>query len=133
MESDESQPIPPAERGPQPGTVGVEQPAPGVVIVTLAGEHDLATRQGFSDALEQAGDAANILVDLSGCTFMDSTTIGVLVVAFQAQSQRGRRLELTIPPAARALQRTAEVAGLTTFLTIHESREAGLASIQSEL
>lgn len=131
METDEPERIPPPARGTQLGTVEVEVHAAGVVIVTLRGEHDLNTKPDLSEALARAGDHADVLVDLSECSFIDSTVIGALVLAFQAQSERGRRLELTISPGANTIQRVAKIAGLTTFLSIHETRSAGLASIQS--
>ena len=131
MEPDEPERTSPPASGPPPGTVEVEPHAPDVVVVALRGEHDLNTRQLFSEALARAGDDGNVLVDLSECSFIDSTIIGVLVLAFQAQTKRGRRLELAIPPAAQAIQRVATIAGLRTFLSIHETRSAGLASIQS--
>jgi anti-anti-sigma factor len=117
--------------GPVPGTVALERIAPAVAIVTLCGEHDLTTRAAIADALERAGDESNVLVDLSECSFIDSTVIGVLVLAFQSFSEQGRRLELAIPPGAAAIQRVAKVAGLTTFLSIHETRSAGLESISA--
>jgi anti-sigma B factor antagonist len=131
METDEPEGTPPPACGPEPGTVEVEPHAPGVVIVSLRGEHDLNSKQVLTEVLASASAGADVLVDLSECTFMDSTVIGVLVLAFRAQSERGRRLELAIPPAAHAVQRVATIAGLTTFLPIHETRSAGLASIQS--
>jgi hypothetical protein len=57
--------------------------------------------------------------------------IGALVLAYQVQNERGRRLELTIPPGATTIRRVAKIAGLTTFLSIHETRSAGIASFQS--
>ena len=129
MEPHESERTPAAASRPRPGTVSLERPAAGVVIVTLEGEHDLNTRPDLVDALARAGDAAGVLVDLTECTFIDSTVIGVLVVAFQTAEQSGRRFELTIPDDARAIRRVATVAGLTTFLTIHGTRAAGLESI----
>jgi anti-sigma B factor antagonist len=130
MDSGEPERIPPPPRGPEPGSVEVETCAPGAIVVTLRGEHDLNTRGAFSDALESAGGEADVLVDLSACSFIDSTMIGALVLAFQTRSERGHRIELTIPAAAHAIQRVAKVAGLTTFMTIHETREEGLASIR---
>jgi anti-sigma B factor antagonist len=117
--------------GPVPGTVALERPAPAVAVVTLRGEHDLTTRAAIDNALTRAGDESHVLVDLSECTFIDSTVIGALVRAFQSFGERGRRLELTIPPDAKAIQRVAKVAGLTTFLAIHETRDAGLESISA--
>ena len=53
---------------------------PGVHIVTLHGELDIASADGLADALvEVAG--STVVVDLSGLTFMDSSGIGALVVA----------------------------------------------------
>jgi anti-anti-sigma factor len=131
MEPAEPERTPPAVSGLEPGTVEVEPHAPNVVVVTLRGEHDLTTKQLVSEALARAGTGADVLVDLSECSFIDSTIIGVLVLALQAQTELGRRLELAIAPDARAVQRVATIAGLATFLSIHDTRSAGLASIQS--
>lgn len=130
MEIGEPERIPLPAGGSPLATVEVEVHATGVVTVTLSGEHDLNTKPHLSEALARAGANANVLVDLSECSFIDSTVIGVLVLAYQTQSERGRRLELTIPPSATTIQRVAKIAGLTTFLSIHETRSAGLASIQ---
>jgi anti-anti-sigma factor len=110
--------------------VEVTTDAPGAVVVTLRGEHDLNSRPAVAAALARACERADVLVDLSECAFIDSTIIGVLVAAFQAQAESGRRLELTVPPDAHALRRVTEIAGLATFMTIHETRIAGLASIR---
>ncbi len=99
--------------------------------MSLRGEHDLATRSAIDDALARAGAESDVLVDLSECCFIDSTVIGALLLAFQSFGERGRRLELAIPPGAAAIQRVATVAGLTTFLTIHETRAAGLESMSA--
>ena len=129
MEPDEYERRGAAASRPRPGTVSLERPAAGVVIVTLGGEHDLNTRPQLGEALARAGDAIGVLVDLTDCAFIDSTVIGVLVVAFQTAAESGRRFELTIPEDARAIRRVATVAGLTTFMTIHGTRAAGLESI----
>jgi len=117
--------------GPRPSAILVERHAPGVVLVTLRGEHDLNTRPQLGDALARAAGEASVLVDLSECDFIDSTVIGALVVTSQTVTERGRRFELVIPADAKAVQRVARVAGLATFLTIHETREAGLASVSA--
>jgi anti-anti-sigma factor len=131
MESDEAERREAPAAGPVPGIVELEHHAPHVAIVTLRGEHDLTTRAAINDALTRAGDGSHVLVDLSECSFIDSTVIGVLVLAFQAYGEQGRRLELAIPPSASAVQRVAKVTGLTTFFAIHETRSAGLESISA--
>ena len=131
MESDEAERRAAPVDGAVQGTVALERHAPGVAIVTLRGEHDLSTRAEINATLARVGGESDVLVDLSECTFIDSSVIGALVAAFQAFAERGRRLELAIPPDAVTIQRVAQVAGLATFLAIHETREAGLASISA--
>ena len=131
MESDEAERGSAPVDGAEPGTVALERHAPGVAIVTLRGEHDLATRAEINATLARVGGEADVLVDLSQCSFIDSSVIGALVAAFQTFAERGRRLELAIPSEAVTIQRVAKVAGVATFLAIHETREAGLASISA--
>jgi len=129
MKSDEAERRAAPVEGRVPGTVALERHAPGVAIVTLRGDHDLATRAEINATLARVGGEADVLVDLSECSFIDSSVIGALVAAFQTLAEGGRRLELAIPSDAVTIQRVAQVAGLATFLAIHETREAGLASI----
>ena len=125
----DDRPHDPPARGRIAPPVEVTTEADGAVAVTLRGEHDLNSRPAVAEAIARACERAGVLVDLSECSFIDSTIIGVLVAAFRAQSERGGRLELAIPPGAREILRVAQIAGLQTFMVIHESRLAGLASI----
>jgi anti-anti-sigma factor len=131
MESNDEAERPAPAGDPAPGSVTLERHSPAVAIVTLRGEHDLSTRAEISATLARAGDEAGVLVDLSECSFIDSSVIGALVLAFQTLADQGRRFELVIPAEAAVIKRVAKVAGLTTFLTIHETRDAGLASISA--
>ena len=89
----------------QPPSQGVEvevQPARApqyAAIVSLRGEHDLATAPVIRDALSAVfGD---VLVDLSECTFVDSTVIGALIAASQDLQREGHTLALVVPPGER--------------------------------
>jgi hypothetical protein len=66
-------PTPPPCNEPLPGTVQVEHHVPGLALVSVHGEHDLSTTPELTQALEQAAAHSNVLVDLSDCSFMDST------------------------------------------------------------
>ena len=65
-------------------------------MVSFGGDLDLYTaascRQALSDAI--ATGARQVLVDLSGTTAIDSTAIGVLIVAENALQRRGGSLVL---------------------------------------
>jgi anti-anti-sigma factor len=113
-------------------TIRLELHAPDIAVVTLTGEHDLASKADLADVLARASAQRYVLVDLGECTFLDSTVLSLLVLTCQSQWERDGRLELVIPRDTSAIQRVMTIAGLTTFLTIHETREDGLARLEAD-
>jgi anti-anti-sigma factor len=111
--------------------VEVDLSLPGVAVVTMHGEHDLSSKQRVSEALEKAGARRDVFVDLTECTFMDSSVIATFFRARTALELRGGRLELIIPPSAIAVRRVAELTVLDAILRIHESRDAALVSLRT--
>ena len=74
------------EASPQRGQITVERHGV-VLIVSFRGEHDVATADLVRDLLDEAGREVDIIVvDLTAVTFMDSTIVGVLFTAYQADS-----------------------------------------------
>jgi anti-sigma B factor antagonist len=69
-----------------------------VPIVQLVGELDIssvpALRQQLTELLASDGD---VVVDLSGLTFMDSSGISVLIVAHKRARSQGRKMTLRRP------------------------------------
>jgi anti-anti-sigma regulatory factor len=65
-----------------------------------------------SEALSHASQQSNVLVDLSECTFADSSQINSLLIANMQLQQRGGRVEVVIPPDASAVQRITAITGL---------------------
>jgi anti-anti-sigma factor len=103
-------------------TVSVTFPADGAgwaAVVSLAGEHDILTKEEVSHALR--APAGNVLVDLSGCTFVDSTVIGELVRAARSRADDDRQLALVVPSSNESVWRTLEIARVGTLVTILES------------
>jgi anti-anti-sigma factor len=113
----------------EPG-VDVEHPAAGLAIVSLRGEHDLGTRLALAETLAEAGNGRDLLVDLSECTFLDSTVLGVLLAAAQEREAAGSQLGLVVPPETHIVYRITSVAGIAAFLPIYQSREAGAAGLR---
>jgi anti-anti-sigma factor len=88
-------------------------------VVWVRGEQDIATRVHLSVTIAQAArfDDADIVVDLSGVTFMDASTIGALVVARNRLSARSRSLCVRAPsPRAR---RVIDLCGLEGMIDEH--------------
>jgi anti-sigma B factor antagonist len=113
-----------------PAAVEIEFPEPGIACVRLRGEHDLASKQPLTEALTAAAAHPHVFVDLSECTFMDSSVVATLIVTHRDLGQRGGRLGLVIPPEARAIRRVAEITALAAVLPIHETPTAAVASFR---
>jgi anti-sigma B factor antagonist len=64
------------------------------VVVEVAGELDLATAPQLQDGLRRTLDAGtrNVVVDLAGVGFMDSSALGTLVLVFKAMRDDDGRL-----------------------------------------
>ncbi len=87
-------------------------------VVWVRDEHDGATRVHLSVVLTDAArlDDADIVVDLSGVTFMDASTIGALVAAGDQLRVLSRSLSVRNPsPPARRL---FELCGLTQLIEV---------------
>jgi len=72
----------------------------GTHVVVLAGELDVATAQRVEDEMQaiQATDAAQIILDLSRLTFMDSSGVHLIARATARCTVSGARLRLRPGP-----------------------------------
>ena len=102
--------------------VSSERDEHGCVYVTVVGELDPHTAQELEVALET--DAAEFVVDLVDCEFIDSTALGVLVAA------RGRVRRLALIAPGLEVKRTLEISGLDRIIPVFGSRGSlgGLAA-----
>jgi anti-anti-sigma factor len=87
-----------------------------VAVVSLNGEHDLATSEGVRVALAPLLGA--VLVDLSRCDFVDSTVIGVLLERAEELTSDGYRLELVAPPEGSSAARALEITGVAELVRV---------------
>jgi anti-anti-sigma factor len=114
-------------RGPDFGGAIVEvlpRPAnaPGyAAIVRVGGEHDIASIPRIRETLESIH--GNVLVDLSDCTFLDSSVIHALVDDACERRREWESLELIVPVANASVARALRISGLSTLLVVHESTD----------
>jgi anti-sigma B factor antagonist len=68
----------------------------GATVVALDGEFDLATAPQVRDAVLGAvgGNGERVAVDMTACTFIDSTGLRILVEAGRKMQERGQKLAL---------------------------------------
>jgi anti-anti-sigma factor len=82
----------------------------GACRVALRGELDLGTAAQLEQALAEAGD--DVLLDLRGLTFMDSTGVRVLL---EAAERGGLRI---LPPREGGARVTIEETGIAPLLPL---------------
>ncbi len=101
-----------------------------VAVVTLGGDHDVASRDAIADALGVAATGRDLLVDLSDCTFIDSTIIKLLLQTRRSLAEQDARLELVIDCESPGhVARVAELMGIADVIPTHGTRSDGIGSL----
>lgn len=96
-------------------------------VIAVTGEADLHTAPALKARMADAIDSGKrqVVVDLSGATLVDSTTLGVLVGGERQLSEEGGRVIVVCPD--EAIRKTFEVTGLDGTFPVHRSRDEALA------
>jgi anti-sigma B factor antagonist len=108
--------------------VNTEKLSDGQYVISLSGEVDLYTapefKQQLLEVIEQGG--RDVIVDLSNTTFIDSTTLGVLVGG--VKRLRTNEGQLSLVCSDRNITKIFEITGLDRVFTIHPTREAAVGA-----
>ena len=98
-------------------------------VIELGGEVDLYTAPEFKERLVQVIEDGkkNLVVDLSKATFIDSTTLGVLVGGVKRLRPSGG--SLTLVCTDQNISKIFEITGLDRVFPIHGSRDEALESV----
>jgi anti-sigma B factor antagonist len=98
----------------------------GIHVVSVRGEVDLATERELERALLALPEdgAASVVVDLTACSFMDSTGLHLLTRAKRRVDRSGGHLAVVSPN--RSVLRAFEITQLDQLLAIYPSRAAAL-------
>ena len=98
-------------------------------VIELGGEVDLYTAPEFKERLVQVIEDGKkqLVVDLSKATFIDSTTLGVLVGGVKRLRPSGGSLALVCTD--QNITKIFEITGLDRVFPIHASREDALSDV----
>ena len=98
-------------------------------VISLAGEVDLYTAPEFKQQLlEVIGQGAkHVVVDFSETTFIDSTTLGVLVGG--VKRLRTNEGQLSLVCSDRNITKIFEITGLDRVFTIYPTRDEALSKL----
>jgi anti-sigma B factor antagonist len=104
-----------------------EQVDSGTRIVAVRGEIDLFTAPEFKQRVNAAieGGTHLVVVDLSETSFIDSSSLGILISAHKRLRMRGDALTIVCDVAA--ILNTFTITGLDGVLAIVPSRDEALA------
>ena len=109
--------------------INTEQLGDDSYVISLAGEVDLYTapefKQQLLDVISQGGK--NVVVDFTNTTFIDSTTLGVLVGGVKRLRPTGGSLALVCTDDN--ITKIFEITGLDRVFPIHSSRADALESL----
>ncbi|MFC4060077.1 STAS domain-containing protein [Planomonospora corallina] len=103
-------------------------PVGGVNVIRVTGLLDATTRDQFADylAAEAAEHGPEMILDLSGVTFMDSRALGLIVHQWQICTQAGGRFALTGVEYAKT--KVMWITGLAQRLPLHDTVDDALAA-----
>lgn len=101
-------------------------------VIELEGEIDLYTAPEFKERMVQVIEQGKkrIVVDFSKATFIDSTTLGVLVGGVKRLRPLGGTLALVCTD--RNILKIFEITGLDRVFPIHDSRDDALQDGSSD-
>ena len=100
-------------------------------VIELGGEVDLYTAPEFKERMVELIESGKkqIVVDLSKATFIDSTTLGVLVGG--VKRLRTNDGQLSLVSSDRNITKIFEITGLDRVFTIYGSRDEAVTGIGS--
>ena len=109
--------------------IKTEHLAGSTALISLAGEVDLYTAPEFKQQLLEviASGAQTVVVDLSNTTFIDSTTLGVLVGGVKRLREKDGQLALVCDD--RNITKIFEITGLDRVFSIYPTRDEALAKL----
>ncbi len=113
---------------PQPNGIDIAAHSPAVSIVTLRGEHDLHSWSDVTLALANASQRPGVVVDLSACTFLDSTMLTALLVAAKQLRSRDGALAVAVARGTE-VRRIFELMNVDALVELFETRGAAIAGV----
>ena len=111
--------------------IKTEQLGDDAFVISLAGEVDLYTAPEFKQQLlEVIGQGGkNVVIDFTNTTFIDSTTLGVLVGG--VKRLRTNEGELSLVCSDRNITKIFEITGLDKVFPIYTTRSEAVEQIAS--
>jgi anti-sigma B factor antagonist len=109
----------------EPFDISTVAPDTGISVVRVRGELDQATSPALEESLTQTPPGDNVVLDLTDCSFIDSSAIRVLLGGANHVESSGGSMSLVVPAAG--VLRALEIANVEARVPIHPSVDAATA------
>jgi len=131
LRADGKRPVNATSGGTMNFDIKTEQLGDDAYVISLAGEVDLYTAPEFKQQLlEVIGQGGKqVIVDFSDTTFIDSTTLGVLVGG--VKRLRTNEGQLSLVCSDRNITKIFEITGLDRVFTIYPTRSEAVSNVKS--
>jgi anti-sigma B factor antagonist len=121
--------------GPAPFQASATELDGGIRLLEVNGELDLSTATQLEGPLDEAtaSEKSAVLIDLTDCTFIDSTGIALVVRAWQrvdAAAGNGGEGGLVLCCQNEQVRRVLEVTGLEHSLRVFATRDEAVAALR---
>lgn len=104
------------------------EPRERATVVRIRGEVDLSNAERLHDELSsRVGEASWLVLDLSGCHYLDSAGLGVIATIHARCRARGVQLRIVVPTSAATIDRVLAITGMDGVLQVDRSIEEALA------
>jgi anti-sigma B factor antagonist len=104
--------------------VRLETASGNTFVVVVVGELDMATSPELERALEPASPASRLVIDLTACTFVDSSAIRVLSARAHASSAAGGSVAVVAPDSG--IRRALGIAAIDRVVELHDDRASAI-------
>ncbi len=99
------------------------------VVVSIAGELDIATAESLADALAISALASRPLVlDLASLEFMDSTGLSEILLGWRRHFERGVGYVLLSPTVA--VRKILEMTGISEIIAVFDDEAEALCELE---
>src|SRR6185312_9146548 len=100
------------------------------IVIKLQGEVDLYAAPELKDHVNRAIESGKtkLVLDLSEATFIDSTTLGILVSGMKRLRPRGGMLAVLCPDPTMA--RIFDITGLNRMFSVHDTLDGAIEALE---
>ena len=104
-----------------------EQQQDGANVLVLDGRFDFGARKTFKDSIDrlQSGGCRHVVLNLERVTFVDSSALGLLVIAHQNLKLKQAQLSLVNPQAY--VKQVLDLANVPKMIPVHSTLDEALA------